>query len=32
MNGGHAWYCNNGLRALCNYLFSVPPENQNGLP
>jgi hypothetical protein len=32
MNGGHEWFCNNSLKNLCNYLFSVPPENQAGVP
>jgi hypothetical protein len=28
-NGGHAWFCDETTyKALCNYLFSVPPENQ----
>jgi len=27
--GPHAWFCDeNNYKALCNYLFSVPPENQ----
>ena len=32
-NGGHQWYCDEGAnKALCNYLFAVPPENINGVP
>jgi len=28
-NGGHAWFCDENMyKALCNYLFSVPPEDQ----
>ncbi len=27
--GGHAWFCDeNAYKGLCNYLFSVPPEDQ----
>lgn len=31
--GGHADYCDqDAYQGVCNYLFGVPPENQNGLP
>lgn len=31
--GGHDDYCDQAsYRGVCNYLFGVPPENQNGVP
>ncbi|HEY2901329.1 MAG TPA: hypothetical protein VGL59_12185 [Polyangia bacterium] len=30
-DAGHAWFCDETTyKALCNYLFDVPPENANG--